>query len=85
MDPPLPSPHLRVGSRGIGVLLEIPVYLRPSEGKQILSFVSVLGAVVFEQILTYCRPGPCCSAVTVVFSLALQLLFQKQQQVIKGD
>jgi len=85
VDPPLPSPHLRVGSGGIGVLLEIPVLLRPSEGKQIISFVSVLGAVVFEQILTYCSLGPCCSAIAVVFSIALQLLFQKQQQVIKGD
>ena len=34
-DPPLPRSHLRVGSGGEGVLLEIPAYLRPSEGKQL--------------------------------------------------
>ena len=39
-DPPLPKPHLRVGSGQEGILLEIPAYLRPSEGKQLLSFVS---------------------------------------------
>jgi len=27
-DPPLPRPHLRVGSVGEGILLEIPVCLR---------------------------------------------------------
>jgi len=34
-DPPLPSPHLRLGSGGEGILLEIPVCLGPSEGKQL--------------------------------------------------
>jgi len=37
-DPPFPSPHLRVGSGGEGISLEIPVYLRPSKGKQIFFF-----------------------------------------------
>jgi len=46
-DPPLPRPHLRVGSGGEGILLEIPVYLGPSEGKWIISFVSESTAVVF--------------------------------------
>jgi len=32
-DPPLLSPHLRVGSRDKEVLLELPVPVRPSEGK----------------------------------------------------
>jgi len=32
-DPPLPRPHLRVGSGGNGILLEISAYLRPSKGK----------------------------------------------------
>jgi len=32
-DPPLPTPHLRVGSGGKGILLEIPVYCRFSVGK----------------------------------------------------
>jgi len=33
-NPPLPRPLLRVGSGGRVILLEIPAYLRPSEGKQ---------------------------------------------------
>ena len=37
-DPPLPRPHLRVDSGGEGVLLETLMYLRPSEGKQLLYF-----------------------------------------------
>ena len=70
-DPPLSKPHLRVGSRGRGVLLEIPGYLRPLEGKQLLSFVSVLVAVVFEHILTCCSLGLCYYAVIVVLSILL--------------
>ena len=31
-DPPLPSPHLRVGSGSEGILLEIPAYLRLFKG-----------------------------------------------------
>ena len=42
-------PHLRVGSGCEGIFLEIPVYLGPPEGKQLLLFVSVLTAVAFEQ------------------------------------
>jgi len=33
-DPPLPRPYLRVGSGDESILLEISVYLRPSQGKQ---------------------------------------------------
>jgi len=47
-DPPLPRPHLRVGSGGKAVSLEIPTYLRPLEVKQLLSLVSVPTAVAFE-------------------------------------
>jgi len=36
---PLSRPHLRVGSRGEGILLVIPVYLRPSEGEQLFFFI----------------------------------------------
>jgi len=66
-DPPLPRSHLRDGSGAAGILLEIPVYLRPFEGKQLLSFISVTTAVAFEQILTCCSLGPCCSAVIAAF------------------
>ena len=33
-DPPLPRPHLRVGSGSKDVSLEIPAYMRSSKGKQ---------------------------------------------------
>ena len=33
-DPPLPRPHLRAGNGGEGILLEVPVSLRPCKGKQ---------------------------------------------------
>jgi len=56
--PPLPRPHLRTASGGEGFLLEMPVYLQPSEGKQHLSIISVPMAVAFEQILTCCSLGP---------------------------
>ena len=39
-------------------------------------FVSVHVAFVFEQILPWCSLGPCCSAVTAVLSIVLQLGIQ---------
>jgi len=71
-DPPLPRPHLRAGSGGKGILLEIHVYLRPSKGKQILSFVSVSLAAAFEKILTCCSLGLLYYTSISVFSIALQ-------------
>ena len=71
-DPPLPRPHLRVGSGDKGVLQEIYVYVRLSEGKQFLFFVSVPMVVAFEQILSCYSLGPCCSVVIAVFSIVLQ-------------
>ena len=71
-DAPLPRFHLRVGSGGKGILLEIPVYVRPSEHKQLLSLISVPVAVVFVQTLTCCSLGSCCSAVIAVLSIMLQ-------------
>jgi len=69
LAPPLPKPHLGVGNGDEGTLLEIPTYLRPSEGKQLLSFISVPTAVVFEQILTCYSLGPCYSAVIAMLSI----------------
>jgi len=46
-NPPLPRPLLRVGSGGEGILLEIPVYLRPSGGKQLFFFIPVSLAFAF--------------------------------------
>ena len=71
-DPPLSRPHLRVDSGGKGILLEILAYLRPSEGKQFLPFISVPTAVVFEQILTCCSLGSCCTAVITALSITLR-------------
>jgi len=44
-DPPLPRPRLRVSSGGKGIVLEIPVYLRPSKGKLLYFFA--LGCCVW--------------------------------------
>jgi len=71
LAPPLPGPHLKVGRGGKGVLLEVPVRLRLSEGKQLLSFVSVSMAVAVQQILTCCSVELCCSAVIAALSIAL--------------
>ena len=69
---PFPRPHLKFGSGGEDFLLEIVVYLRPSKGKQILSFLFVLMAVVFEQVLACCSLGLYYSAVIAALSIALQ-------------
>ena len=66
--PPLASPHLRVGSGGEGISLEILVCLRPPKGKQLLCFISVPTSFTFKQILTCCGLGSCCSAVIVLFT-----------------
>ena len=50
-DPPLLTPHIRVGSGGEDILLEIPAYLRPSEGKQLLSVISAPTAALFGLVL----------------------------------
>lgn len=42
--------HLRLGSGGKGISLEIPAYLRPSEGGQILFLISVPMVAAFEYI-----------------------------------
>ena len=63
----------RVGSGGKDIFLEIPVYLRPFEGKQFLSFISLLTTAQFVQILNCCSLGPCYSALIAALSITLQL------------
>jgi len=72
-DLPLPRPHLKVGSGGKGLSLDVPVCLGSSEGKQLLSFISVCAAVVFEQTLICCSIAPFCFAVIAVVSTVLQV------------
>ena len=45
--------------------------MKLSESKQLLFFISLPTAVVFEQIFTCCSLGPCYFAVTAVLSVAL--------------
>ena len=47
------------------------MYLRPSRGERVLSFVSVPTAVAFEHILICCSEGLCYYAVTAVLSIVL--------------
>jgi len=48
-NPPLSRPHFRFGNGSKGLLLEIPVYLRPSEGKRFF-------------LLCFCVNGCCVCA-----------------------
>ena len=84
--PPLPRPHLRAGSGGKAILLAILAYLKPSEGKQFHSFISVPIAVAFEQVLTCCSLGPCYSPVIAVLSKVLQYpkLFWSDARFLPG-
>jgi len=87
-DPPLPRPHVRVGSEDEGILLEISAYLRLSKGKKNFFFVSVPVDAAFEQFLAAAWDFatslsllcfPLCYSITLVnrqsYSLLL-LLFQ---------
>ena len=75
-DPPLPRPHLRAGSGDKDVLMEVPMYLRSSKGKQLLSFVSVPTAVAFEQVFACCSLGLCYyNLLIAALSMALQLQY----------
>ena len=68
-------PHLRVGSSGgKGILLEIPIYLMPSRGKQIFSFASASTVAAFGHISTCCGLGLCNSAVVAVFFRCVTVL-----------
>lgn len=62
-DTSLSRPHLRIVSGGEGILLGIPAYLRPSEGKQVLSLISVPVFATSECILTCYSLGHCYYAV----------------------
>ena len=73
-DPPLLRPHLRDGSGGKGILLEIPMCLRLFRGKQLLSFVSVPMAVMFERICICCSLGLSLLCFLSCYSITLMLL-----------
>ena len=77
--PPLPRPHLTVGSGGEGGLVEIPEYLRPSEGRWFLHFVSVPMAAALEHTLSCCSLGLCYSPIIAVFSIMLQYCREEKQ------
>ena len=55
----------------MSVSLAVSVHLRPCEGKQLLSLVSVPIAVVFVQVLTCCSRGLCYSVVIALLSIEL--------------
>ena len=66
-DPPLPSPHLRAGSGGESNLLEIPEYLRPSEGKQLFfPLFLYLGLLHLGKSLLFCCRCSAFHCVTVL-------------------
>ena len=71
LAPPLPRLHLRVGRGGKCILLEISVYLRPSEGELLLTFISMSVAAAFGLFLFCCSQGVCNLAVIAVLSIML--------------
>ena len=71
-DPPLPRPHLRVGSGGEGVFLGVLVYQWLSEGKQLCGFfgcVCVCGSSCVWFVLLCCSLGLCHPAIIAVLSV----------------
>jgi len=80
-DPPLPRAHLRVGSAGKGILLEILAYVKSSKGKQLFSFVSVFMAAAFGLNLTCCSLGLCYP--TIIVSLCFLLHYSITVTVFK--
>ena len=50
------------------------MYLRPSKGKQILSFISMSTTAMIEDILTCYSLGLCYSTVIATLSIVLQSL-----------
>ena len=72
-DPPLPRPHLRVGSEE-HLLLDIPVYLRPSKGMHLFSFVSTFICCTWPYSYLL-QPGtllPCCHCCVFHHIITLQ-------------
>ena len=65
-DPPLPRPHLRVGSDK-GNLLEIPVGPKPSGGEQLLSFLFL--CLLHLSTFSCCSLGTCYSSVIATLSI----------------
>jgi len=53
-DPPLPSSHLRAGSGGESICLEISVFLRPFEGKYLFIYLFAFTAVVVFGLVCIC-------------------------------
>jgi len=66
-DPPLPRPHLRIGSGGESFSLEIPVYVRSFEGKQLLFFIFVSLVIAFDWVLS------CCSHMMLLLYLHIHV------------
>ena len=92
-DPPLLRPHLRVGSGGEGILLEISVYLRSSEGRQIFFFCFCIYGCYIWACLYLPQPRivpPCCYCCTfhpiiVLWGLAvIACQYRKQRGVTHG-
>jgi len=71
-DPPLSRPRLRAGSGGEGISLEVPAYLRPSKGKQLLSFVCGGCTWVYPRLLQPKALPPCCHCCAFHRTIMLQ-------------
>lgn len=65
------------------LLLEISAYLRPSEGKQLFSFISA--ATTLELILICCSQELCHPAIIIVLSIPLEHYSNKEGKEHKRE
>ena len=81
-DPPLPTPHLRVGSEGENILLENSANLRPSKGKQLFFFYScAYGCCIWANAC--CSLGSCYSHGAAVLPIVISML--SKSRIVQND
>ena len=80
-DPTLSSLHLTVGNGGKGISLDV-LFLMPSKSKQVVSFVSVSTAAIFEHILTCCSLGLHYYSITAAFLYCITALCMVMPKIL---
>jgi len=69
-DSALSMSHLRVGSEGRGLSVEVPTSLRSLKGKQLISFDNASTAAALGLVFTCCSLGLCYPTAIAVLSIA---------------
>ena len=68
---PLPRPHLRVGSGGKGILLEIPAYWRPSKRKQFFFLCFCIHSFCIWAWFSFAVSYGCATLLLLLYFLSL--------------